>query len=258
VDTPGETVFAHPLQQTLTGTAIVAGDDTVVSWNAWAERLTGYTIEEIYGHRVVPLFDPEDILQRHLQLAHADILTLSDTLRLKQAGGQHVLVEVQCSALHQCAQGEAQVVVVMFQLKPLRERGHRDGRCLQLRDLPEAMSEAMHNPLHMIGLQAKRLKSAVGRPNSTASPHMGQSLHALRGAVAELHQHLEHLRSRTNTLWHEVDDALTVMCLQADLLEEVLQHPAVGGSTWVEQSVQAIKTTAVHLQALVSGMEDTI
>jgi hypothetical protein len=77
--------------------------------------------------------------------------------------------------------------------------------------------------------------------------------HALRAAVAELHQHLEHLRSHTNTLWHDVDDALTVMCLQADLLEEVLQQPAVDCSIWVDQSLQAIKTTAVHLHALVSG-----
>jgi hypothetical protein len=46
------------VREIIVGTAMLSADDTVVSWDTWAERLTGYTLEEVQACRLVHLFDP--------------------------------------------------------------------------------------------------------------------------------------------------------------------------------------------------------
>jgi PAS domain S-box-containing protein len=244
-------ILANSLRQTPVATAIVAADNTVVSWDSWAERLTGYTFDEISGHPVVPLFDPAELLQHHLDLARAGIPTLSQPLRFSGAGRRQIPVDVQCSPLRHRYGSEELVMIGMREFGLLWGLAHRGTRGDQPPDLPGSLSSPIYDPLQTIDLHANRLKAALQPWTPTSDGQVEESLRAIKATVADLHRHLDHLRSHTNTLFHDIYDSLTAMCLHARLLEETLEQSTVGHPPEVERFLAAIKSAAVHLQALV-------
>jgi diguanylate cyclase (GGDEF)-like protein/PAS domain S-box-containing protein len=76
---------------------------TIVSWNAGAERMHGYTAEEIVGQNFSLLFPPEDVKRRRpqkiLRLAYLDERYQEEIPRLRKDGSTFI-AEVALTALH--------------------------------------------------------------------------------------------------------------------------------------------------------------
>jgi hypothetical protein len=66
-------------------------------------------------------------------------------------------------------------------------------------------------------------------------------------------RHLEMPSIRLHQQSDAIFDMLTAMDLHADLFEEALQQPTADFLTWVEQSLVAIRTASVRVEALISA-----
>jgi PAS domain S-box-containing protein len=232
------------------GTATLSAQDTVVSWDTWAERLTGYNLEEIQGRQLVHLFDPVDILHRNLRLAHAGIPTTSEPFRLRHACGQPVPMNVLCSPMHHWHQGAERVVVVMWGLASFQKQSRLRHPSPLLRDLRRALSHTIHNFLTTIALQTLQLEEALQQPTVAFQGEVKGSLTEIKHALDHLGDCLAQVRGATDAVFHEVYDVLQALTLHGDLLEDSLQRPTGDSSLQIAYSLAAIRAETMHLQRL--------
>jgi PAS domain S-box-containing protein len=238
------------VREVIVGTATLSAEDRVVSWDTWAERLTGYTLEEIHVRQLAHLFNPVDLFHRHLQLAHAGIPTTSEPFHLRHACGRPVPMGVLCSPMRHVQPGAAGVVLVMWGLASFQKQSRRSNASPLLRDLLGALSHTIHNPLTTIALHAHHIEGALQRPT-------GGLWHGAKGSLAEIKQALDsvgerlaQLQGAMEAVLHEVYDALQAVTLHRDLVEDVLQRPTEDGPSQMARSLAAIKSETMRLQRL--------
>jgi PAS domain S-box-containing protein len=146
------------VREVIVGTATLSEEDRVVSWDTWAERLTGYTLEEIQARPLLYLFNPVDLFHHNLQLAHAGIPTTSEPFHLRHACGRPVPMDMLCSPMRHVYAGAERVVVVLHEvcdafqaltlhtdiLEDVLQRPMEDGPSQLARSLAAIKSDARH------------------------------------------------------------------------------------------------------------------
>jgi PAS domain S-box-containing protein len=86
-DSEAEQLASEVLSELAEGISTLAADRSVVSWNPHAERLTGYTLEQINAVGLVEIFDPREVMDHLLREAHDGLTTFGERLRLRQRDG---------------------------------------------------------------------------------------------------------------------------------------------------------------------------
>jgi PAS domain S-box-containing protein len=156
-------LLAEVLAQLTESVATLTGTGVVVSWNAPASQLTGYTLAEINRTGFWHLFEPPQTMQELTQQARQGT-RVDERLVLRRANGQHISVGVRCFPLRHLGDTEGRVVVVMrdlSELEALQDQLLQSERLSMLGRLAGAMSHELRNPLTAIFLQAEILEDEL-------------------------------------------------------------------------------------------------
>lgn len=244
-------VFVHPLRRIPAAVAILDAQDTVLSWNSWAEQLTGYTLEEVQSQRLLQLVTPTEMLQRHLQLAHANIPTLGEAVHLRKACGRQIRAVIQCSPIRHLNQNETHVIVVMQELPSPQDRGGSDREWSQEYGLSAVVSGILQRPLQVMAQETGIMNEALQQPLLSSAASFKQCLTTIKATIAELHRGLNQLRLHTDTLFNDLYNSINVLYLQADLLEEAIKRLTPEQHTELARSLTAIEAEVNHIHKLV-------
>lgn len=204
--------------------AVLTPDHTVVCWNSYAERMTGYDLGALNATGVAQVFEPANAFQQMLQTAGAGIATPSAQLRLRRADGQLVPVEVQCSPLHS-VDSEIRVVMAMCRLGPLYADQPREKQS-SLSRLAASVSHDIRNPLNAVFLHMDIIEEELRLPTPDSRGQVEQSLATIKTEVRRLHDLMqdylslarlanlprepEDLRALVEAISHEMQAQLTV------------------------------------------------
>jgi PAS domain S-box-containing protein len=148
------------------GLVILGADQRISSWNSQAERITGYTFQQVNTLSLAQLFEPAEIMQHILRKAQEDIPTLSEYLHLRRVDGTQVPVSVQCSPQRHMGRTECQMVVAFRELEPLEEQLRRNDHLMMLGRLASSLSHEIRNPLNAIFLHADVMEEELHQPSS--------------------------------------------------------------------------------------------
>jgi len=136
----------------------------VLSWNARAEMMTGYTLEAVNERHLIRLFEPAEVMQRVLLKGQAGELPAQDRLALCTADGRRFPVDVQCVPLQSLQSSEAQLLVVVRQVGALPAWQHHNVRMQILGRLAGSLSHEIRNPLNAIFLHTDIVEEEVHQP----------------------------------------------------------------------------------------------
>lgn len=154
------------LSHLASGLVILGVDQSISSWNLQAERITGYTFQQINALGLAQIFEPAEIMQHLLRKAQDDIPTLSEYLYLRHADGTRVPVAVQCSPQRHMGRTECQIVLAFRELEPLEEQLRRNDHLMMLGRLASSLSHEIRNPLNAIFLHADVMEEELHQPSS--------------------------------------------------------------------------------------------
>jgi len=153
------------LSHLASGLVILGADQSISSWNAQAERITGYTFQQVNDLGLAQIFEPAEIMQHILRKVQDDIPTLSEYLHLRRADGTQVPIAVQCSPQRHMGRTECQIVVAFRELGPLQEQLRRNDHLMMLGRLASSLSHEIRNPLNSIFLHADVLEEELHQPS---------------------------------------------------------------------------------------------
>ncbi len=193
------------------GVVVLTADYAVVSWSPQAERITGYSRQQIKAISFTPLFEPAMAIQQLVDQAHVGIPTESRRFRLRRADGQQVDVEVQCSPLYHLDETRGNVVIIFRDLSASESRSDRlhDHERLQiLSQWAGAVSHEIHNPLTTIFLHADILEEELRQLPRNTNAQLLRSLGVIKEEVTRMHDLAEQylLLARLSTLPRERED----------------------------------------------------
>ena len=121
-----------------------APDGKVLSWNAAATRLFGWTSEEMIGRDVIVLVPPERLDEREMaiaRLARGENAVTYETIRLRK-DGTPIEVEVKVSAIRNVDGNLASVAVTMNDIGERKRAEQAARRQIELTQLLEALARA--------------------------------------------------------------------------------------------------------------------
>jgi PAS domain S-box-containing protein len=179
-DSETEQLASEVLSELAEGIATLTADRSVVSWNPHAERLTGYTLEQINAVGLVEIFDPREVMDHFLREAHDGLTTFGERLRLRRRDGTLVHMHVQCSPVLHLHGIEGRVVVVIREVALLEARLRRDAQLTMLRRLAGALAHKIRNPLNTVFLQVDMLDEELRQPSRTTKPSSNSPCRPLR------------------------------------------------------------------------------
>ncbi|HZE91136.1 MAG TPA: chemotaxis protein CheB, partial [Rhizobacter sp.] len=206
----------HVVAQSMHDYAIVTIDleGRVNNWNAGAERVFGYSADEMLGRSLDALFTPEDraqgVPQEELRLAletgHCD----DDRWMLRKGGSRFYCSGVMTKLRDDTVQGFAKIARDMTDSKLLetRRKAQLDAETATREQLEQAssmkdeflavMSHELKNPLNLILLNAELL---LRSPEGRQVPSVTRAAETIRRAVASQVQIIDDLLdlSRLNT-----------------------------------------------------------
>jgi PAS domain S-box-containing protein len=181
-----EQLASEVLSELMEGIAMLAADRTIVSWSPHAERLTGYTLEQINAVGLVEIFDPRAVMNHLLREANDGLTTFGERLRLRRRDGTLVHMHVQCSPVLHLHGVEGRVVVVMREVGLLEARLRRDARLIMLGRLAGALAHEIRNPLNAVFLQVDILDEELRQPTPDHRVQLEQSVQTLKTEIIRL------------------------------------------------------------------------
>jgi PAS domain S-box-containing protein len=219
-------------------------DGTVVSWNAAATRIFGYTAKEMIGESILKLFPPEleseesTIVSR---LVRGERVDHYETTRIRKDGAQ-VLVSLSVSPI-------------------LDSSGAIVGAAKIARDITEAkrMRDSLRNVNEKLVQQATELEQQLEEAASMAT-ELEESNEQLNKAVAAARRAQQESEGANRvkseflaTMSHELRTPLNAISGYADLMEA-----GVYGELPMQYKdyLDRIKKSQVHLLELISGLLD--
>lgn len=204
-DEPSDAAVQKPLLSDIQGTdddaqpGLTAGigtlgaNATILSWNAQAEKITGYTLEQIQTLGLATLFDPPEVMQHIVNKSRADLVTLGDYLQLRRADGHVLSVSVQCAPQRHHGESECQAVLV-FRAAPNREHMHRqDEHLMVLGRLASSLSHDISNHFNTVSLHTDLLDDEVQDLPSELQGFLAESVVDIRAEITRLHDLIEDL-----------------------------------------------------------------
>jgi PAS domain S-box-containing protein len=168
------------------GLVILSADQSISSWNSQAERITGYTFQQVNDLGLAQIFEPVEIMQHILRKVQDDIPTLSEYLHLRRADGTQVPVAVQCSPQRHMGRTECQIVVAFQELGPLQEQLRRNDHLMMLGRLASSLSHEIRNPLNSIFLHADVLEEELHQPSSDNLESVLESLTEIKREISRV------------------------------------------------------------------------
>jgi PAS domain S-box-containing protein len=206
------------------GIAALGADTTILSWNAQAERITGYTLEQIQTFGLATLFAPPEVLQHILNKSRADLATLSDYLQLRCADGRLVPVMVQCAPQRYYGDMECQAMLV-FRAVPHQAPIHRqDEHLMVLGRLVSSLSHDISNHFNTVSLHTDLLEDEVQDLPSEWQGSLAESVVDIRTEITRLHDLIEDLLAlaRLTRLHREPENLEAYLVDLRPTLEELL------------------------------------
>lgn len=193
------------------GVVVLAADYAVISWTPQAERITGYSRQEIKAVSFTQLVEPAMVIQQLIDQAHAGIPTESRRFRLRRADGQQIDVDVRCSPLYHLDETRGNVVIIFQDLsdgEPRQDRLQDHERLQILSQWAGAVSHEIHNPLTTIFLHADILEEELRQLQGNTHEQLLRSLGVIKEEVTRMHDLIEQylLLARLSTLPREPED----------------------------------------------------
>jgi two-component system, NtrC family, sensor histidine kinase HydH len=193
------------------GVAVLAVDNAVVCWTLQAERITGYSLQEVKAVSFTQLFEPAIVIQQLVDQAHAGIPTEGKRVQLRRADGKQVGVDVRCSPLHHLDETRRDVVIILRDLSDYETRQHcpQDHERLHtLSQLAGAVSHEIHNPLTTILLHTDMLDEDLRQLQGEDHEQLLRSLAVIKEEVSRMHDLAEQylLLARLSALPYEPED----------------------------------------------------
>jgi PAS domain S-box-containing protein len=206
------------------GIVTLGTNATILSCNAQAETIAGYTLEQLQTLGLATLFDPPEVMQHILNKSRAGLVTLSDYLQLRRADGQFLPVLVQCAPQRHNGESEGQAVLV-FRAVTKREPMHRqDEHLMVLGRLASSLSHDIGNHFNTVSLHADLLDDEVQDLPSELQGPLVESVVDIRAEITRLHDLIEDLLSlaRLTRLHRESENLEAYLVDLRPTLEELL------------------------------------
>jgi PAS domain S-box-containing protein len=240
------------------GVVVLTADYAIVSWTPQAERITGYSRQEIKAVSFTQLVEPAMVIQQLVDQTHAGIPTESRRLRLRRADGKQIAVDVQCSPLYHLDETGGNVVIIFRDLsdgEPRQDRLQDHERLQILSQWAGAVSHEIRNPLTTIFLHADILEEELRQLQGNAHEQLLRSLGVIKEEVTRMHDLAEQylLLARLSTLPREPEDLGAV--LEGFSLEMRARLAALGITLRLEGTAD-LAPVALHRRAFRRALLD--
>ncbi len=169
----------------------------VVSWNSGAERITGYTADEIMGEHIAKFYTAEDVAKglphEALRIAEMHERYESDDWRMRK-GGAKFWANVVITSLRDDSgrlHGFSKVTRDITERKSLEEKLHESERLAAMGTTAAVFAHEIGNPLNALSTTLQLLKRQMSKPDENNNAFVNSALDGL------LHE-LDHLGSLLN------------------------------------------------------------
>ena len=206
------------------GIAALGADTTILSWNAQAELITGYTLEQIQTLDLATLFAPPEVMQHILNKSRANLATLSDYLQLRCADGRWLPVRVQCTPQRHHDDRECQAVLVFRVVSNQAQILRQDEHLMVLGQLVSSLSHDISNHFNTVSLHTDLLEDEVQDLPSEWQASLAESVVDIRSEITRLHTLIEDLLAlaRLTRLHREPENLEAYLVDLRPTLEELL------------------------------------
>jgi PAS domain S-box-containing protein len=206
------------------GIAALGADMTILSWNSQAEKITGYTLEQIQTLGLATLFAPPEVMQHILNKSRAGLATLSDYLQLRCADGRLLPVRVQCTPQRHHDESECQAVLVFRAVPNQAQIPRQDEHLMVLGRLASSLSHDISNHFNTVSLHTDLLEDEVQDLPSEWQGSLAESVVDIRTEITRLHDLIEDLLAlaRLTRLHREPEDLEAYLVDLRPTLEELL------------------------------------
>jgi PAS domain S-box-containing protein len=240
-----EQLVSDVLGDLVAGVATLAADRTVISWSPHAERLTGYTLEQINAVGLVPLFDPREVMDHLLRQAYEGVATFGERLRLQRGDGTLVHVHVQCSPVRHLHGIAGRVVVVIRAVASLEARLRREAQLSMLGRLAGALAHELRNPLNTVFLHVDILDEELRQPTPDHRAQLEASVQTIKTEVGRLNDLVQDYLSlaRLSSMRRAPVDLGATLTTFA---QEVQLLVAGTGITWQVEGLEGLGEAPLH------------
>jgi PAS domain S-box-containing protein len=208
-------------------------DGTITSWNRSAERLYGYTAQEVIGQPITLLCPPDipDEIPRILQrLARGERIEHYETQRLRKDGSR-VDVSLTISPIHDPS---GRIIGASKITRDITERKRTQ----------QAIQQAYAELEQRVEFRTAELRAANAalQRESTERQRLEQD--------AQRAEHFVMLGRLAAGVSHEIRNPLAAAFLHVDLLEEELREPSPTSRELIAESLAEVKTNLARLDEL--------
>lgn len=220
-----ECPMSEELPHSASATAILTAAGTLVSWDAEAARLTGYTWQEVQGNGFLQLFRPMEVMHHLLIQTAQGKPTPPKDLELQCRDNTGKMVSVQSSLQVSCLDlGKPQIVVMFRELAPGLEQLRQTHHLAVLGKLAGVLSHEIRNPLSTIMLHVDMLRELLQELLPGPNFQVSDSLRELQTELFRIRDLVEDYLSlaRLINLQREPGDLQSLLAELLSVLQDAL------------------------------------